>query len=254
MGKPKRSQRRKRRGNSRYAIFFLLIVIAIIVSGFTATHFMKRMSFFDIEQIIVDGNENLNSSFLEELALEFVGQNLFAVASNDVRLRYDNIIRIKRMKTRRSLPNKLKLIFEERKGFVYLNTKEGVIVPVDKEMMVLDNRGFYLSEDLPVFHTDISKEELLAGDTLSNEIVAEIMNVHERIALSSIDEQLISEYYFRNGNLFIVEASTGSRICLGSESFQDKIEKLEFVWQNIGIENNTKMDFRFKNQVVISSL
>ena len=246
--------RRKRHGNSRYAVLFLFIIFGLVIAGFTAKHLLGRMSFFTIQQIVIAGNVNLNSSFLEELAQENIGQNLFQISKSAIEGRYDNIVRIKEMTVTRTLPNKLKISIKEREGFVYIKTKEGILIPVDQEMTILDNRGFYLAEDLPVIHSSIAITDLVPGERIVDEMIREICSFHTSLIASTINEKNVSEYYIKDNSLVIVEAQTGSRISLGSDSYTEKIEKLEFVWQNVGIEKESQLDFRFKNQVVISRL
>lgn len=246
-------KQRKRRGNSRFILLFLGMVLLLItiITGFS--HVIKHLSWFDIRRIVVSGNVNLEDTFLQELAAEFIGTNLYSIPLKNVSYKYENIVRIKRLRVRRVFPNRLKLIVNERVGFVYIKTAEGSLVPIDIEKTILDRKGFYLKEDLPVVHTNISVRELNTGDVLENSFVDKICEIHKMILSSNISESSISEYYQHNNDLFLIELNTGSRICLGRDNYPEKLQKLEFVFENIGIERLSFLDLKFADQIVIRS-
>lgn len=249
--KNNKRNRLKKRGNSRYIVLFLFLAVALIILGNLAFHFAKQMDFFKINHIVVTGNQNLNESFIEEMAYEYIGQNLFSVSKQSLEEKYINIVRVKDTKVSRRIPNKLIINITERLGVIYIKTSEGKLIPIDEQMVVLDNKGFFLNEDLPIVQTDISSDLLIPGTTMEKELISEVMKVHALINKSMINAESISEYYFENDNLHLIEANTATRICLGREPYQDNLNKLEFMWSNLGIENNKYIDLRFNNQVVI---
>lgn len=249
-----RSHKVKRRGNSRYVVFYLFICLTIFAALSTAYHFAKKMDYFLIESITITGNKNLNSSFMNEMAQEFIGHNLFSLNRQSLIIKYENIVRIKRVRVRKILPNRLRIDIQEREGFLYIKTTEGHLVPIDEDMVILDNTGFYLSENLPVVDTGYSVETLTAGSALDSEYLTLIMKIHNIIRESRIDAGHISEYYMKKDNLYLVEANTGARICIGQGNFNDKLKKLEFIWNNVGIEKHTLINLRYRNQVVFSPM
>ncbi len=266
---PKRSSR-KRRGNSRYVIFFLLIVLLLVVTIWGLNSVIKKMDLFNIKSIDISGNEHLEREFLRELASEFVGVNLFAIPVRTITYKYENIVRIEKIKIRRIIPGKLKIIVQERAGFLYVKTVEGVLIPLDKEKRILatpftnysntsttsDNskkQGFYLTEDLPIVHTTIKLEDLVMGEILEDVFVDKVYDLHNHVLLSNINDKFISEYYQLKEEIFLIELHTGSHICLGKEDFSNRLHKLKFVMENLGIEPYTYLDLKFKDQVVIRS-
>ncbi len=245
------SKQRKRRGNSRYIATYLSIAILIPIMISIAYIIASRVEYFTITRIEIVGNQNLNSSFLEEMSSGFIGMNLFSVSEKNISLKYENIVRVKNTKIKRILPDKLRIIVNERTGHFYIKTVEGYLIPIDKGMVVLDNNGFYLSEDLPIIDTDLSVNALTTGTVLENDFIVEVYQIHSIIEESLIDSKFISEYYRLNSDLYIIEARTGSRICIGSKNYEERLTKLEFVWRNIGIETHQEIDLRFDNQVVL---
>lgn len=246
-----KSKYRKKRGNSRYFVLFIVTGLLFIAIIGVLQHFVRQMSFFNIEHISISGNKNLNVSFMEEMAYDFIGKNIFSVYPQNIAAKYENIVRIKEVKVSRVLPNRLRINITERVGFVYLNTQEGSLVPIDKKLVILDNKGFYLSEDLPIIHTNIPQELLIPGTFVDDEFITSVVVFHEKISNTKIDCRAISEYYLEDGNLYMIETNTAARICLGEDNFCDKLDKLEFIWGNVSLEPYHAIDLRYKNQVVL---
>lgn len=244
-------KRRKRRGNSRFIIYFLLISALVIFAVRGGHYLLRHVSWFNITSIVVTGNINLDEESLKELAAEFIGTNLYSVPLKTVEYKYENIIRISDIKIRRVFPNRLKLIVEERIGFVYVKTNEGILIPVDEYGIVLDRRYSFLSENLPIICADISKKDLIPGNGTDNEVIQQAIEIHKTVIESNINENDVSEYYLSNGNFYLIELNSGSRICLGKENYREKLYKLEFIMDNIGIEKQSILDLRFEDQVVI---
>ncbi len=264
-----RPKNRKRRGNSRYILFFILICLLIGSTGWGLSLMVRKLDFFNIRTIDVTGNQQLEEEFLKELAAEFIGKNLYEVPLRNVSYKFENIIRIERVRIRRVFPNKLKLIVQERTGYIYLKTVEGILVPLDKEKRVLatpnssyqkedytsagtDSKSFYLREDLPIFHSGLSIKDLNTGDIVNDRSLERVYHVHRLITGGRIEENSISEYYLQDDDIFLIEMRTGSIICLGEKNYPEKLHKLEFVLENVGLDPNTFLDLKFKDQVVIS--
>ncbi len=249
-------RRIKRRGHSRYLLLFAAISIVLVIGVYIGSLQLKNMEYFTVNKIEVVGNVNLNSLFLEELSKEFIGMNLFSVNLDDLIFKYDNIARINSIKAKRDIPDKLVIVIKERIGYLYVKTVEGILFPIDFERIVLDNRGFYPNEDLPVYDSNLSSEQLVIGDNIIDDGLETIFSVNSIIKASNFNEKYISEYYFTGDDLNIVidtskNSTTICHVCLGNGNYQDKIEKLQFISDNVGIEHLTVLDFRFNDQVVI---
>jgi len=201
----------------------------------------------------VTGNTNLEEEFLTGLAVEFIGSNLYSVPLKTIGYKYDNIVRIDRLRIRRVFPNKLKIVIQERIGCMYIKTTEGFLIPIDEQRTILDNRGFYLNEDLPIIHTDLRAKDLVVGEVLDNDLVVRIYNVHNYLVKSNIDERIVSEYYTKNNDICLIDSKTGSSICLGRDNYSERLQKLAFILDNMGLEPRTFIDLRFADQVVIRS-
>ena len=248
-----RRSRRKRRGNSRYILLFLLISFLLISTLYGFFFAIRNLSLFNVKAIIIAGNTNLDEEFLKELAGEFIGSNLYSIPLKTIGYKYDNIVRIDRLRIRRVFPNKLKIIVQERIGYMYIKTVEGLLIPVDVQKTILDKRGSYLSEDLPIIHTELRERDLVVGKVLEDDHVDRVYEIHKYLINGNIDEKIVSEYYLRNNDLHLIDSGTGSSICLGRKQYSEKLQKLEFILDNMGIEPGTYIDLRFADQVVIRS-
>ncbi|MBW6516416.1 MAG: FtsQ-type POTRA domain-containing protein [Candidatus Cloacimonetes bacterium] len=242
---------RKRRGNSRYYLLFIVLAFLFLSMIMGFSHLVRHLSMFNIHRIIIVGNQNLDENFLQDLAAEFIGENLYSIPVRNVSNKYEDIVRIASLRVSRSFPNRLKIMINERIGYVYIRTIEGSLVPLNIQRIILDAKGIYPQEDLPIIHSRLSVSDLTTGSILDDDHIEKILNVHELILKSNIDERSISEYYIQNNNIYLIESMTGSKVILGDKDFPQRIQKLEFVMDNIGLNRRSTVDPRFDGQVVI---
>ncbi len=245
---------RKRTGSSRYFVIFLFAICLLIGIYLGIKNLMSRVNWFHIKDISIEGNENLEKQFLSNLSLDFVGSNLYAISKNDVKLKYENIVRIADLEIRKVFPNKIKIIIKERKGLFNIKTLEGDIFPVDKEMIVLDNDSIYPDEILPVVETQLSSNDLRFGETAEDTFLQRVYVFYRQVVPTFPDFiQNVSEFYPRENEIFIVEANIGYKIVFGEEEIIDKVRRYEFLEQNRKFEKDKIVDLRYPDQLVIRS-
>lgn len=243
---------RIRTGSSRYFVFFFLLLCFLVVIYFSLKGLLAKVDWFHIESITIEGNENLETEFLANLSHDFIGKNLYAVSRDDIMLKYHNIVRIKDIKIIKKFPDKIKLTIEERKGLFNLKTKEGIIFPVDKEKIVLDNDNFYANEILPVVCTELSAEDIKIGMKAEDPFLERVFNFYNQV-LPEFPEffQQVSEFFPKDNEIYIVEANIGYKIVFGDEEIIDKVRRFEFVEQNRTFEKGKVVDLRYPDQLVI---
>lgn len=252
--KQKKPIRRKRSGSSRYFIYF--IAAMLVVTGFIwgLRSIFTRLSFFEIDHISIEGNLNLETEFLENLAHDFLKQNLYATSKRDILKKYDNIIRIKDISITRIFPNKIRLTIHERSGKFFVKNLEGLVIPIDNDRIILDHEAFYGNENLPVIEIDYPAEAIVVGKKIENEFVEKIFAFCadvEKVYPEFINN--ISEFYEDKDEIFLVEANLGYRIVFGEDELLDKVKRYKFLEQNRTFERGKIVDLRFKNQLVIRS-
>jgi cell division protein FtsQ len=246
--------KRKRSGSSRYFVYFILSV-GVITGLFLGIRVLfTQLSWFKIDKILISGNENLETEFLTNLSHDFIGMNLFATSKRDVLQKYDNIIRIKDITINKIFPNKIKLVIEERKGMFFIRTIEGDIFPIDKDRIILDNDVFYSEENLPIVSTSYSSSEIIFGEAIKEEFLDKVFAFHDAVHPEFPDIfNNISEFYEVDGEIYLIEATTGYRIVFGEDDLIEKIKKYRFLEQNRSFEKGKIVDLRYKDQLVIRS-
>ncbi|MBC8385954.1 MAG: FtsQ-type POTRA domain-containing protein [Candidatus Cloacimonetes bacterium] len=243
---------KRRRGSSRYYFIFVFLVCVLIGAIFGARSIIKKLSFFEIEKIVIKGNENLETAFLENLVKDYIGQNLFQIEKRDIRKKYENIIRIKAIKVSRIIPDKLKIAITERKGVIFIKTTEGELFPIDDEKIILDNDNFYTNEVLPIVSSDIDKRDIIYGEILESTFIDSILTFYRNLLdIHPIFKDKISELYRKDNEIIIVEAEKGYRILFGKDDLENKIKRFLLIEGNRTFERNSVVDLRFENKLIV---
>jgi len=244
----------KRSGSSRYFIFFIVLVVLIYGVYIGIHSLFTKLDVFKIKAVKIVGNENLETDFLINLCNDFININLYSISKKDVLKKYENIIRIEDIKVSRIFPNKLKIRIKERKGEFFFRTKKGIIYPIDRNKLVLDNENFYDQEILPIISTKIPDKEVIIGKVIKNEFIENIFLLKDDFAKVDPDFiNSISEFYLKGENLILVNANTGYRIVLGQNEIEKKLKRLVFLEQNRKFDKGSTIDLRFTDQLVIRS-
>ena len=246
--------KKKRSGSSRYFFFFLVLIVLIYGVYIGMNSLFTKLDLFKVKSIKISGNENLETDFLKNLCNDFINLNLYSISKKDVLRKYENIVRIDHIKVSRIFPNKLKIEINEKKGEFFFRTDSGIIFPIDKNRIVLDNVNFYENEVLPVIGTKIPDDEIIIGQKIEHVLIEKIFSLSKKFA--NVDPDFInsiSEFYLKEENLIFVNANIGYRIVLGDNEIEEKLKKLIFLEQNRTFEKGTTIDLRFKDQLVIRS-
>lgn len=246
--------KKKRSGSSRYFFFFLVLIVLIYGAYIGINSLFTKLDLFKVKTITISGNENLETDFLKNLCNDFINLNLYSISKKDVLKKYENIVRIDGIKVSRIFPNKLKIEINEKKGEFFFRTENGIIFPIDKNRVVLDNVNFYENEVLPVIGTKIPDDEIIIGQKIENILIEKIFFLRKKFA--NVDPDFIntiSEFYLKDKNLIFVNANIGYRIVFGDNEIEEKLKKLIFLEQNRTFERGTTIDLRFKDQLVIRS-
>ena len=246
--------KKKRSGSSRYFFFFLVLVVLIYGIYIGINSLFTKLDLFKVKSITISGNENLETEFLKNICNDFINLNLYSISKRDVLKKYENIVRIDGIKVSRIFPNKLKIEITEKKGEFFFRTENGIIFPIDKNRVVLDNVNFYENEVLPVIGTKIPDADIVIGQKIENVFIEEIFSLKKKLA--NVDSDFInsiSEFYLKVENLIFVNANIGYKIVFGKNEIEEKLKKLIFLEQNRTFEKGSTIDLRFKDQLVIRS-
>jgi cell division protein FtsQ len=243
---------RKRRGHSRFVIFFALILVALGILFWLGYGCLSKAVWLSIRNISITGNENVATTSIQTQLQEFMGENLVKVSSRKIKQQLLKIKRIKKAKIVRLYPRTLKVRITERVGFLYLKSMEGSLFPVDEQGMVMEHALYPTKEDLPIVNIEVSNRQLHVGKKVDDKFLKKVIALQKRI-LKERPEFLpsISEYYSENGKIMIIDSRYGSRILLGMQDLRDQLRRYQFVQENGDVNRRDIFDLRFKNQVVV---
>jgi cell division septal protein FtsQ len=245
---------RKRRGNSRYYLFFIVTLLLIVAFGLGLWFALINVNFFDLKKIEIAGNTAVPDSLIYKLAKPYLGMNLIALPGNELKHKLSAISRVKEVKLRKKLLHSLQIVITERKGFLYLKTLEGDLFPLDSEGVVLARYSQVYSEDLPIYSTYLSSSQVKKGKRLINPGLNRILNLQRRIVKEAPDFLTnISEYYMIDNTINMIDAKRGTRIIPSDEDMAKQLARYQFVQENGNINKNSVVDLRFKNQVVVKA-
>ena len=246
----KLKKRKKRKLN--YLVLSLILFVGIY---FAVTNFVesaKSANFFTIKNIKIQGNRYVSQSYLKTVADSFIGENIFHVDEDDVQLRFQALSRVKEVKSKRVFPATLKFTITERVGVFYVKDDRGEYYPIDEEMIVLDKSDWYLNENIPLININIPKANIQIGKHLSDprvDIVFAAMSEMKRNTPSIINE--ISEFYFRNSDLYFIDDKSGCRVLVNLDNIATQLSRFIFLRNNQGFDRNSTIDLRFDTHVII---
>ncbi|MBN1949283.1 MAG: FtsQ-type POTRA domain-containing protein [Candidatus Cloacimonetes bacterium] len=243
---------RKKRGSSRYFVFFLLILAGLWGGWKLLRQLLQSWDLFTIERITLEGNINLDTDFLLNLCSDFIGANLFSVNRDDIRKKFENVIRIRDLKVRKNIPGRIHIRISERQAILLVRSAEGILFPVDEEGVVLDNEKISLTEVLPVVSSKILLADLVPGKTFQNDFFAEVIKLYREI--KEVDPgffQNISEIYRRSDYIYLVEVNKGYEILFGEGEIAEKVKRYNFVEQNRTFERGSVVDLRFNQKLIV---
>lgn len=247
-----RKKSRKRRGISRFIILGLLLLAIAYGIWIGLTMVLKRMDLFRVKKIEIVGSKNLDKNFLKNLSREFIGKNLFDIPTSDILVKYDNIIRVKKVDVNKKLPDVIEIKITERIGILYVKSMEGDFLPIDEDKIVLDKADFYFSEDLPVVSLNISNHTFKLGEKIQDKQLDRIIYLLRKIQkIDPVFLTNISEFYIFENEVYFVDSQNGCRVILGEDDLDDKIKRFLFLRSNKGFERNSIVDLRYKNQIIV---
>ena len=247
-------EKRKRRGNSRYYLFYFVSLVLVTSLGIATWFTLTHVKLFALKHVVVTGNTAIPDSLIQKATSSYMGMNLLAISRKDITCRLAGFSRIKDVKLRKKLLHTIQLEITERKGLIYLKSLEGDLYPIDADAIVLAKYSSVYSEDLPIFSTYFSSKQFKAGQKLKKPGLGRILALHQRIAKEAPDFlPRISEYYFIDNTVNIIDAKYGTRIIPSDEDLASQLKRYLFVQDNGNIDRRGVVDLRFKNQVVVKA-
>jgi len=244
---------KKVRGRGRFYLLWLCILGVVFFAGHQARALFSDVDFFTLKSITIRGNRLVSIEHLYSIAEPFKGTNIFEIDLQDLEKRYQAVSRVSSIKFRRVYPSRLIITVRERQGMFYVRDNQGGFHPIDRDRVVLDKADWYLEEDIPLINIIFPREQIVLGERIENPRIEHIFEVFEAIVQDnpSIAND-ISEFYFRNDNLYFIDMRSGSRVILGRDNVSQQIHRFMFLRDNQGFDRNSTIDLRFEGQIIIT--
>ena len=246
-------KRKKIRGKSRFYLYWILILAVVFLTGYKATNLFRNMVFFTIREVNIKGNKHVNNQYLQSISAHLIGSNIFKTNTDDIELSYQAVSRVKSIKCKKVFPHKLVITVKERQGMFLIKDASGDFHPIDNEKYVLDKADWYLNEDLPLISINVPKDKIVIGQKIEDPRIDRIFDVYD--VLIKTNAKIIadiSEFYFRNDDLYFIDQNSGCRVIFSTENLAQQISRFIFLRDNQGFERNSTIDLRFDSQIIVT--
>ncbi len=251
---PTKHSARKRRGNSRYFVFFVLVLLVITALGIGAYQLLSSLDVLNVRNIEISGNSAVADSLLRVVLQPYLGQNLLKVDKDEVHAEVSGFARVKTVKVRRKLFSTLQIKLTERKPSLYVKCLEGDLFPVDEEGVVLERYGKVYTENLPLVNLLVNSSHLKSGRKIKNAALDKVLATHRRIVKDAPEFVAnISEYYTIDNTVYIIDARNGLRLIPSEKNLAKQLSRYEFVRDNGNVSQSSILDLRIDNQVVVKA-
>lgn len=232
---------------TRILIFYLIIGFV----GWNFFNFMFNSKYFNIEEIVVKGNDHLSDEEIFYKSRIKLGENIFKLDLNKTIEFLKHEPWIKEIEVKRIIPDKILISLEER--------KPSAVIYIDGEYFILDKEGMVLSKvekpgglSLPLI-SGLKTEEVKIGDTIIEpefRIALEIINSANiilpnnfyKIKILALDDFLI----FGIVNNLVVRAHKAEEIINKGTLLREALGKI--IKENLLVDH---IDMRFKDSVII---
>lgn len=227
-----------------YAAISVLVLLAVLVGG---TFGLVQTGFFRVGQVTVHG-----ASYVDPLeirrATDAEGRDLFRVSPETVRAQVERVSGIRHAKVRRTWPDGLTIVVEERTPAAVWQVG-GVAYPVDRDGVVLDFAPD--SSMLTIVQVDGARS-LAPGDRVDGDAV--VLAARLRDETPGAVGQRVAKFEWTQATGLEVTMDRGLRVRLGDSGGLDY--KLA-VWRGILDQTRTsgtaitEIDLRFGDRVFV---
>lgn len=187
--KQKMSKKQRQILKKKKRIKLILKLSALVIIIIAGIIFALVSPIFNIQEIEVSDNEQINTETIISLSQLNLGQNIFKFNKNKVNKNIKTNAYIESVEIKRKLPNKVKIQIEERKkeynveflnGYAYINN-QGYILQISEERQAL-----------PIIQgISTPDEQIVEGNRLNSEdlekleVIIQIMNICKNYELDS---------------------------------------------------------------------
>jgi cell division protein FtsQ len=242
----------------RKIAFLASILLVLTLSG--TYIYVPHSSRFNLAQIDIQGNHKIGETEILEKAQIKLGSNIFRMDLGRIQRLIREDERIKDVRVRRELPNRILIEVEEKKPALWINLPEGLYgLSQDQELIPLEKEDF--EHDLPVV-TGLASLPVSGKQNQNRRLYEWWANRNVKSALDlyktllEVDSsflEIISEINLSDeNNLVFYLIPYGTQVSMGKGSFKKKLKRVKAILDYEGKrEDLASIDLRFKDQVVV---
>lgn len=187
--KQKMSKKQRQILKKKKRIKLMLKFTALLIIIIAGIIFALVSPIFNIKEINVSNNNQINTETIISLSQLNLGQNIFKFNKNKVNKNIKTNAYIERVEIKRKLPNKVQIQIEERKqeynveflnGYAYINN-QGYILQISEEKQALPTIQGISTPDEQI----VEGNRLNSEDLEKLEVIIQIMNICKNYELDS---------------------------------------------------------------------
>lgn len=187
--KQKMSKKQRQILKKKKRIKLMLKFTALLIIIIAGIIFALVSPIFNIKEIDVSNNEQINAETIISLSQLNLGQNIFKFNKNKVNKNIKTNAYIESVEIKRKLPNKVQIQIEERKqeynveflnGYAYINN-QGYILQISEEKQALPTIQGISTPDEQI----VEGNRLNSEDLEKLEVIIQIMNICKNYELDS---------------------------------------------------------------------
>ena len=216
---------------------FLWLFIFIFLSTYSLNSaFKKKISIFSIENIIIEGDINLNKRDLKNKLNKFYGKILIFLSRKELRKIASEFVFIKEIKVKKIYPNTINILVTENEPLA--------ILVEDKKKLILLEMGNTTTD----YKTKNKKNLPIVKGKGANK---KFYNLHAILKRTNFKMDLINEINYFAIDRWDIVLKNGKIIRLPTENIDSSIEKFISIYDKDNFSNFKIFDFRINGQLIL---
>ena len=196
-------KKRRKKRKIRLTFFIVIVIITGIIS------YLLNSSIFNIEDIEVVGNSQLNKQEIIEQSEIKLGKSIFTVSDVISKVRIKQNGYIEDVKVIKKMPNIIKIEVKERTPEFQIRTENGIYIYIDEQGYIIDYsqelQDLVTITGMEITEENIEKKKRLENDDL-NLRLENILHIKEEMTKIGIYNQILkiqvkNEYILSLDNL-----------------------------------------------------
>ncbi len=221
--------------NKKNLFLWLFIFIFLSTYSFNSA-FKKKISIFSIENIIIEGDINLNKRDLKNKLNKFYGKSLIFLSRKELRQIASEFVFIKEIKVKKIYPNTINILITENEPLA--------ILIEDKKKLILLEMGNTTTDyktknkkNLPIVKGKGAKKKFY--------------NLYAILKRTNFKMDLINEINYFTIDRWDIVLKNGKIIRLPTKNIDSSIEKFISIYDKDNFKNFKIFDFRINGQLIL---